>query len=385
MAADPAVGAATVRARSAQRRADELAATLALLRRAVLRECGDAVLPDPRTDGAWRAAETVSVLVHRCQAALRDIPADQEQRAERVCGLVLDLQRLALDLYLHDTAQRSGRLADCAAGLNRLRSVPDPAALLDLACGEIVLRCGFQRVVLSRVGVRSWSPWLSHFAADAGAGSWITEWIDQQIPLEPTAPEARLLTDRRASLVQDTASAGVYRPIIVDAGHSRSYVVAPVLHGDEVVGIVHADHHPSARRADETDRDILWAFTDGFGHLYERTVLLDRLRSRRDHARELVGAAVRRMDELCETGTVLARDNDREGAAGTAPGAHPESGLTVREAEVLRLMADGRTNRAIADRLVITEGTVKSHVKHILRKLGAVNRAQAIAWSLARG
>ena len=56
--------------------------------------------------------------------------------------------------------------------------------------------------------------------------------------------------------------------------------------------------------------------------------------------------------------------------------------LTEREAEVFELMVTGASNQDIADRLVITEGTVKSHVKHILRKYGAVNRAQAIAWAL---
>ena len=48
---------------------------------------------------------------------------------------------------------------------------------------------------------------------------------------------------------------------------------------------------------------------------------------------------------------------------------------TEREREVLELMVAGATNSTIAERLVITEGTVKSHVKHILRKLGAVNRS----------
>ncbi|ORB76723.1 response regulator transcription factor [Mycobacterium timonense] len=57
--------------------------------------------------------------------------------------------------------------------------------------------------------------------------------------------------------------------------------------------------------------------------------------------------------------------------------------LSEREAEVFDLMVTGASNQHIADRLVITEGTVKSHVKHILRKYGAVNRAQAIAWALS--
>jgi len=55
-----------------------------------------------------------------------------------------------------------------------------------------------------------------------------------------------------------------------------------------------------------------------------------------------------------------------------------DSALTRREIDVLRLMAAGETNAGIAERLIISEGTVKSHVKHILRKLGAANRAEAV-------
>jgi DNA-binding NarL/FixJ family response regulator len=53
--------------------------------------------------------------------------------------------------------------------------------------------------------------------------------------------------------------------------------------------------------------------------------------------------------------------------------------LTRRELEVIELMARGASNGDIAERLVISEGTVKSHVKHILRKLHAANRAQAVS------
>ena len=62
-----------------------------------------------------------------------------------------------------------------------------------------------------------------------------------------------------------------------------------------------------------------------------------------------------------------------------------ESGehLSERELEVLRLMASGASNQAIARQLVITVGTVKSHINHILGKLGASNRTEAVA--LARG
>jgi DNA-binding NarL/FixJ family response regulator len=50
---------------------------------------------------------------------------------------------------------------------------------------------------------------------------------------------------------------------------------------------------------------------------------------------------------------------------------------TTREREIASLVADGLTNRNIAERLVITEGTVKVHVKHILSKLGFRSRTEA--------
>jgi DNA-binding NarL/FixJ family response regulator len=51
--------------------------------------------------------------------------------------------------------------------------------------------------------------------------------------------------------------------------------------------------------------------------------------------------------------------------------------LTLREREILSHMATGATNSQIAQRLVISDGTVKSHVKHILKKLGTPTRAAA--------
>jgi DNA-binding NarL/FixJ family response regulator len=51
--------------------------------------------------------------------------------------------------------------------------------------------------------------------------------------------------------------------------------------------------------------------------------------------------------------------------------------LTPRELDVLQLMVRGETNAAIASQLVVSQGTVKFHVKNILRKLHAANRAEA--------
>lgn len=57
--------------------------------------------------------------------------------------------------------------------------------------------------------------------------------------------------------------------------------------------------------------------------------------------------------------------------------------LTGREGDVLELIAKGCTNKVIARKLDITEGTVKGHVKHILKKLGCRSRVEAAVWALS--
>ena len=75
--------------------------------------------------------------------------------------------------------------------------------------------------------------------------------------------------------------------------------------------------------------------------------------------------------------TAPVRSGSRRGSAPAAPGIVEP--LTNRELEVLQMLAAGQSNQAIADQLVVTLDTVKKHVSHLLGKLGAANRTEAVA------
>ncbi len=67
---------------------------------------------------------------------------------------------------------------------------------------------------------------------------------------------------------------------------------------------------------------------------------------------------------------------------GTHPSDADQAGLTEREYEILQLIAKGLSNKMIARKLDITEGTVKVHVKHLLKKLNLRSRVEAAVWAV---
>ena len=84
----------------------------------------------------------------------------------------------------------------------------------------------------------------------------------------------------------------------------------------------------------------------------------------------------------------LARDGLRRAGASRAPSraaADLDTALTKREAEVLKQLALGLSNKEIAQALDISYETVKEHVQHILRKLGVADRTQAAVWAVRKG
>ena len=81
---------------------------------------------------------------------------------------------------------------------------------------------------------------------------------------------------------------------------------------------------------------------------------------------------------------LLERVEATKARLGAAPQALP-GGLTQREAEVLRLIAAGRTDREIGEELVISVRTVTTHVGNILNKTGSANRTEAASYATRNG
>jgi DNA-binding NarL/FixJ family response regulator len=98
-----------------------------------------------------------------------------------------------------------------------------------------------------------------------------------------------------------------------------------------------------------------------------------------EEIRRALGAVVRgqaAIDPAAQRHLVDALATGAPAAAGTLP-----DGLTPREAEVLSLIAEGLANAEIAQRLVVSEATVKSHINHLFTKIGARDRAQAVTYA----
>jgi class 3 adenylate cyclase/DNA-binding CsgD family transcriptional regulator len=128
-----------------------------------------------------------------------------------------------------------------------------------------------------------------------------------------------------------------------------------------------------------------WTRHDWAGMLLARAAPGDRERSLALLDEALAAARTMGMVRLEQAATALREHVEALPVAPAAPGPTLPGGLSEREAEVLRLIAAGRSNREIAEALVISLNTVLRHVTHILEKTGAANRTEAARYAVRHG
>ncbi len=276
--------------------------------------------------------------------------------------------------------------------IGELREVTSPRELLARAPAGLCAGSAFERAIVSLVKGGRMVAEAAWFAGDErAAASTLVELQANPLRLEHTLIETELLRRRRATIVLDAHVHPRVDRHTAELMGWRSYAAAPLVVGSQVAGVIHADRG-AGQPLDVLDRDVLWEFATGLAQAYESATLRRTLRDERDQMREFLEWLRVRSSELTDAPVTLA-------AGGHAPVAPPaplparspgagavgrddrvvfEGLLTRRELDVLRLMAEGATNRAIADALVISSGTVKFHAGSILRKLHAANRAEAV-------
>ncbi len=326
-----------------------------------------------------------------CEAELLDSAPSAELR-ERWAALaeLMDLRTTVGEDHLRHRLLVFGRVQEALA---RLRDVGSTDAMIRRAPIEVGRSCDMDRVVIYRIEAQMMVAEAFFIAGDATLAAELLEFSRASpAPLRDQILEGEMLRRRRPMVVRDAQNnPSSYKPFVTRYD-THAYVAAPIMPEGRVIGFLHADkglRHPGdPRGVDELDRDALWAFAEGFGYAVERMQLLERLRAQGDEVRALISRTESVVAEHLAAQVELASGPYGDAAAARTAAAllpaleGPLAALTRRELEVLALIADGATNGQIANHLVITEGTAKSHVKRILRKLGAGNRVEAASMYL---
>jgi LuxR family transcriptional regulator, regulator of acetate metabolism len=267
-------------------------------------------------------------------------------------------------------AERAAPLVGIGQALRRLRPAVSLGALLRLTATVICESVGFERAALFSLQGHTLVVSSVHMTgAPERAERLLMELRSKPVALGPGLYESEVLRCRRPLIMRD-ASADL-RALGALPG-SDSYVAVPLVCHERVVGLVHADRGLSGLQVTELDRDALAAFAEGVGYALERDVLAERLRAQSERVVALARST--------EASVTQPSGSDFELSRRSPPPPPDALGdeLTRRELEVLTMLAEGATNVGIAQRLVVSEGTVKTHVKHIFRKLGVQNRSHAV-------
>lgn len=294
-------------------------------------------------------------------AILTELRTASPERADELGRCLADL----LDRRKALIESRTDDIAAIASGIDgAVRALNDAASsteLMQRACERVAELCSARTVVLSRLEEDRIVPVLS-FSTDPD----IPPSLPLGFDLASGSPE-------KHELAANTVTADEFLPESMrNTLVSNGFSTVPVVVDGRAAAFVHVD-----TMLDPPRRHALSVFAEMLGGQLERLGL----ETRRERQDVLLRDNARRWSSNTDFDALAPR-----GAADSAPppaendmDRHLLDPLTEREADVVRLILTGASNATIAAELVITVDTVKSHVKRILRKLGATNRAELIA------
>jgi DNA-binding NarL/FixJ family response regulator len=202
------------------------------------------------------------------------------------------------------------------------------------ACREAARTLGYGSSAFSVIRQDGWTITDSHPSRSKQQGPIFISWNESPAEYEAHQEKTVVLTKSEpttADQIRSTLGTDVY-------------LVASVSTSTRRIALLHFAH-PRAEILDFVERDVLKVFASAVATIHER----------------------------------IERNQLQRSASEATPRSPLEERLTARERDVFRLLVSGASNRDIADQLVITVDTVKSHVKRVLHKTGSVNRAEIIS------
>lgn len=297
--------------------------------------------------------------------------------------LLISVLKVRCDLLDEDLSRRMRYMSEIHDAVGGLRGL-SPREMIYAAPLVLSREFGFARVMISTVRGSVWRP--QHlYIDDQKLDSYSRPFLDfvrgAHIQLADAPLETELIRKRCGALVPSPKDDKRTFKEIVNVSGCRGYIAAPITVQGRAIGMLHADR-PDHEVAVTTEQlDQLEAFAECLAVAFESAVLKEKAAQQRAE-----------VDNLCSDVDELLRRSARS-AVWSVPGAMPRQrhdnhdrhdrpavpSLTAREREIMSYVATGATNGQIARCLVISEGTVKSHLKHIARKLHTSSRAAAVA------
>jgi LuxR family transcriptional regulator, regulator of acetate metabolism len=348
-------------------------------------------LPAYVIEGETDDAE-IKRLLEAAQARVRKEIRSRPPAREDLYRLYLTVSDLRDDVAARLSCRPIAALVAVRVALARLRGAQSLAALMSRATEELCGTCEFDRAMIWRVDGAEAIAESVCMPRDPQFAREVLEYARAHPPkLRHLMIETEMLRRGAAALILDAAENPRVHMPFVDLVKTKAYVAAPIMPQGRVIGFLHADLADSERRPDELDREVLRTFAEAFGYAIERTILLERLQAQRDQVAQLMKSAHEVTSMLSSVDVELVAAEELIGPPTKLPAAEPtflpttDFGriLTRREVDVMQIVATGASNARIADQLVISEGTVKCHVRSILRKLHCANRSEAISRYLA--